>query len=93
MTTIQNLKTFGKQPLPSRPCHHFTFQRRFTAIPVIALSTSWRVHLLFRAAEMMRKLGKHILTWNADPFAEADEDTGEAKQSQNYIHIRIQRTC
>ena len=27
-----------------------------------------------------------------DPFAEADEDTGETKQSQNYIHIRIQRT-
>lgn len=26
-----------------------------------------------------------------DPFAEADEDTGESKQSQNYIHIRIQR--
>jgi len=26
-----------------------------------------------------------------DPFAEADEDTGEAKQSQNYIHIRIQQ--
>ncbi len=28
----------------------------------------------------------------ADPFAEADEETGETKQSQNYIHIRIQRT-
>ncbi|CAD6592721.1 MAG: Eukaryotic translation initiation factor eIF-1 [Alectoria sarmentosa] len=28
----------------------------------------------------------------SDPFAEADEDTGETKQSQNYIHIRIQRT-
>ncbi|KAF3403794.1 Eukaryotic translation initiation factor eIF-1, partial [Penicillium rolfsii] len=27
-----------------------------------------------------------------DPFAEADEETGETKQSQNYIHIRIQRT-
>ena len=27
-----------------------------------------------------------------DPFAEADEDTGETKQSQNYIHIRIQRS-
>ena len=27
-----------------------------------------------------------------DPFAEADEDTGGEKQSQNYIHIRIQRT-
>ncbi|TQS39097.1 hypothetical protein Golomagni_00382 [Golovinomyces magnicellulatus] len=26
-----------------------------------------------------------------DPFAEADEDTGEIKQSQNYIHIRIQQ--
>ena len=32
-----------------------------------------------------------ILT-STDPFAEADEDTGETKQSQNYIHIRIQRT-
>ncbi len=29
---------------------------------------------------------------NIDPFAEADEDTGETKQAQNYIHIRIQRT-
>ena len=28
----------------------------------------------------------------ADPFAEADEDTGQSKQAQNYIHIRIQRT-
>lgn len=28
---------------------------------------------------------------STDPFAEADEDTGETKQSQNYIHIRIQR--
>ncbi|RYP77791.1 hypothetical protein DL771_000888 [Monosporascus sp. 5C6A] len=26
-----------------------------------------------------------------DPFAEADEDTGQSKQAQNYIHIRIQR--
>merc|ERR1711890_133081 len=26
-----------------------------------------------------------------DPFAEADEDTGGEKQSQNYIHIRIQQ--
>ncbi|MCJ1367705.1 Eukaryotic translation initiation factor eIF-1 [Acarospora aff. strigata] len=26
-----------------------------------------------------------------DPFAEADEETGETKQSQNYIHIRIQQ--
>ncbi|EFR02535.1 translation factor SUI1 [Nannizzia gypsea CBS 118893] len=26
-----------------------------------------------------------------DPFAEADEDTGDTKKSQNYIHIRIQQ--
>ncbi|KAH9883658.1 translation initiation factor SUI1 [Xylariomycetidae sp. FL2044] len=26
-----------------------------------------------------------------DPFAEADEDTGESKQAANYIHIRIQQ--
>ncbi len=35
------------------------------------------------------KLGWHVSL--IDPFAEADEDTGETKQSQNYIHIRIQR--
>ncbi|RMD41177.1 hypothetical protein DV735_g3946, partial [Chaetothyriales sp. CBS 134920] len=27
----------------------------------------------------------------ANPFAEADDDTGETKQAQNYIHIRIQQ--
>ncbi|KMU80667.1 hypothetical protein CISG_08656 [Coccidioides immitis RMSCC 3703] len=32
----------------------------------------------------MRSLVSH-------PFAEADEDTGDTKQSQNYIHIRIQQ--
>lgn len=26
-----------------------------------------------------------------DPFAEADEDTGESTKKQNYIHIRIQQ--
>lgn len=26
-----------------------------------------------------------------DPFAEADEDTGQVQQSQSYIHIRIQQ--
>lgn len=33
-----------------------------------------------------------MLMFDSDPFAEADDDTGETKkQSQNYIHIRIQR--
>jgi hypothetical protein len=31
------------------------------------------------------------LTYLVDPFAEADEDTGQVQQSQQYIHIRIQR--
>lgn len=26
-----------------------------------------------------------------DPFAEADEDTGETKKAQEYVHIRIQQ--
>jgi hypothetical protein len=32
---------------------------------------------------------------SVDPFAEADDDggPGDTKQSQNYVHIRIQRTC
>jgi hypothetical protein len=42
-----------------------------------------------------RQFLSHITLANipgyTDPFAEADEDTGETKQSQNYIHIRIQR--
>lgn len=38
------------------------------------------------------KRSETTLTSITDPFAEADEDgTSEAKQSQNYIHIRIQR--
>jgi len=32
-----------------------------------------------------------MLTELVDPFAEADEDTGQVQQSQQYIHIRIQR--
>jgi translation initiation factor 1 len=41
----------------------------------------------------MHTTGTHLANARlpSDPFAEADEDTGETKQSQNYIHIRIQR--
>lgn len=42
----------------------------------------------FTTLRMRHVANKFLLT---DPFAEADDDTGEAKQSQNYIHIRIQR--
>ncbi|KAF5862687.1 translation INITIATION FACTOR [Aspergillus alliaceus] len=33
----------------------------------------------------------YMSVFMSHPFAEADEDTGETKQSQNYIHIRIQQ--
>ena len=45
---------------------------------------------IFQSLRSLSSLGYTDLTIT-DPFAEADEDTGETKQSQNYIHIRIQR--
>jgi hypothetical protein len=41
-------------------------------------------HFVFRHAN---RLFSHF----KDPFADADEATGETNQTQNYIHIRIQR--
>lgn len=40
-----------------------------------------------------KDLEQNFADWHVtDPFAEADADTGDTKQSsQNYIHIRIQR--
>ena len=35
--------------------------------------------------------GRQYANRYTDPFAEADEDTGEVNQSQNYVHVRIQR--
>ncbi|ORY11540.1 translation initiation factor SUI1 [Clohesyomyces aquaticus] len=46
------------------------------------LTPSFRDKQLFMSIENLKTF---------DPFAEADEDTGETKQSQNYIHIRIQQ--
>lgn len=47
---------------------------------------------LCRIFSLAGRLITRLTRFSADPFAEADEDTGETKQSQNYIHIRIQRT-
>lgn len=58
--------------------------------------------MITRVLEPLRQLLPRLLSYtvleqlanipcHTDPFAEADEDTGETKQSQNYIHIRIQR--
>jgi hypothetical protein len=69
-------------------------QRTFYSQP-ISLSTNTvppHVHEphLKRAENKSRMSIENLKTF--DPFAEADEDTGQVKQSQqDYIHIRIQR--
>ncbi|GAB7362853.1 hypothetical protein MBLNU230_g3156t1 [Neophaeotheca triangularis] len=39
---------------------------------------------------IFRRLTYNFFYYCEDPFAEADDDTGESKQQANYIHIRIQ---
>jgi translation initiation factor 1 len=102
--SIENLKTFGellsllslcllascaclRPPTPSsrtqlHPLHTFSYMRErmqlsARAFPAFPCFLSLKTLLTFSLA--------------TDPFAEADEDTGETKQSQNYIHIRIQQ--
>ncbi|EXJ54451.1 hypothetical protein A1O7_09791 [Cladophialophora yegresii CBS 114405] len=95
MSTIQNLKTFGKpNPSSSSPLA--------TAAAVAANLNTKRstIACLESGADFEGRWQKiigstvdksHIDERTSDPFAEADDDTGEAKQSQNYIHIRIQQ--
>ncbi|OJJ00654.1 hypothetical protein ASPVEDRAFT_27367 [Aspergillus versicolor CBS 583.65] len=60
---------------------------RFYSPPPLYLQETAFKGRLRRKAEFMSI--ENLKTF--DPFAEADEDTGETKQSQNYIHIRIQQ--
>lgn len=62
----------------------------------------WNLHPFLHTATRLESIpplfayqGAAILTRHTlDPFAEADEeDSGQTKQTQEYIHIRIQRTC
>jgi hypothetical protein len=87
-TTIQNLKTFGKPAPPNvLATAYITRATTHEAIDNISAGAGIASHPNFRQDSI-----RNILTSIADPFAEADEDgTSEAKQSQNYIHIRIQR--
>ncbi|KAK8230370.1 translation initiation factor SUI1 [Phyllosticta capitalensis] len=77
-------------------------QPRFTQ-PLVSLATDSQHHPAKSLSNVASRSTRLIfldhcsltstvtLTPSADPFAEADEDTGETKQSQNYIHIRIQQ--
>ncbi|KAK3172508.1 Eukaryotic translation initiation factor eIF-1 [Lepraria neglecta] len=76
--SIENLKTFGEQ-------HSMAF---CATPPTLKQSLATCKHLVAIAAPQDSETSPAILQ---HPFAEADEDTGETKQSQNYIHIRIQQ--
>ncbi|XTI90158.1 eukaryotic translation initiation factor eIF-1 [Cenococcum geophilum] len=75
--SIENLKTFAAPTahLQLYAREDATLSARFSRLPVLSVVET------------------PLLTFSlaTDPFAEADEDTGETKQSQNYIHIRIQQ--
>ncbi|KAI9927994.1 Eukaryotic translation initiation factor eIF-1 [Aspergillus wentii] len=87
--------------LPSR---HQPSASNFVPTPVFRLAIAHILHeiLISPPAHLLHTAFKGRLRRKAefmsienlktfDPFAEADEDTGETKQSQNYIHIRIQQ--
>lgn len=88
--SIENLRTFGEST--GWLCTSSTILQSggFENIAFPLLDGNMNVSLMFSHALVSRTW--LILCDHVDPFAEADEDTGETKQSQNYIHIRIQRT-
>jgi hypothetical protein len=91
MTTIENLKTIGwSSPFLAQPPYHQLCrsvpirQRRSTEFESCLDPLPAIKHAILEEHEFK-------LTYLVDPFAEADEDTGQVQQSQQYIHIRIQR--
>jgi hypothetical protein len=83
MSSIENLKSFGES-LVHIISKHPTIQQ----IAVVFHNVVTPLSSLSSALIAVTRL---TFLCSTDPFAEADEDTGETKQSQNYIHIRIQR--
>ncbi|OKL63095.1 hypothetical protein UA08_02001 [Talaromyces atroroseus] len=83
--SIENLKTFGKSTddAPAAVLHRAT--PCYTAC-----STHWAERAVIACCRV-GIMAAAVVFEERDPFAEADEDTGETKQSQNYIHIRIQQ--
>ncbi|KAI9036221.1 translation initiation factor eIF1 [Aspergillus affinis] len=82
--SIENLKTFGKSVC------HLPFLVVSGPVQDVVLQTPAYKNTGDRRLTRDRAYGMRMTFWR-DPFAEADEDTGETKQSQNYIHIRIQQ--
>ncbi|KAG4262571.1 eukaryotic translation initiation factor eIF-1 [Fusarium proliferatum] len=86
--SIENLKTYGESLFAtlkkSSPSEFGIHLRGSSRLSDIGLSSR-----TFVPAFVPEK--PHLTIATLDPFAEADEDTGETKQTQNYIHIRIQQ--
>ncbi|KOS42577.1 hypothetical protein ACN38_g6498 [Penicillium nordicum] len=79
---------FFYHSISSLPTTHAPiFYRDIESPPSLTLSIPILNVVYYEKAEFMSI--ENLKTF--DPFAEADEDTGETKQSQNYIHIRIQQ--
>jgi hypothetical protein len=93
MTTIENLKTIGwsslAQPLATQTSFAGSEAKIAQITNTVQTTSATRYPLNFA---LERHLTITSLTSSTDPFAEADEDTGQVQQSQSYIHIRIQRT-
>lgn len=58
---------------------------------VLALQSETSDPSLLGSSSLSRLHCRNQADRDSDPFAEADEHTGETKQAQQYIHIRIQR--
>lgn len=96
--SIENLKTFGKSPRQHLILYLFVawITEVFGSIFICRAGDpdrgTWEPGLHESDQEWRGSYLDHMLTCSTDPFAEADEDTGDThRQSQNYIHIRIQR--
>ncbi|KAL8959473.1 MAG: hypothetical protein Q9183_005628 [Haloplaca sp. 2 TL-2023] len=91
--SIENLKTFGESDSTSlkAPSGRDEAAYSLPLVPCSQASRSARAVHLAPSAPNEPEDSWLIHQPIIDPFAEADEDTGETKQSQNYIHIRIQQ--
>jgi len=76
---------------PSVPLRS-TYNSEALSLPAVAentLNPFYKTH--FPRSPQYLRVYVHRKSQDLRPFAEADEDTGETKQTQNYIHIRIQQ--
>ncbi|KAF5649587.1 eukaryotic translation initiation factor eIF-1 [Fusarium sp. NRRL 25303] len=93
--SIENLKTYGESLFAtlqkSYPSGFGIHLRGSSRLSDIGLSSRTFVPAFVPDKPHVESPLISLTIATLDPFAEADEDTGETKQTQNYIHIRIQQ--